>query len=144
MGQLINLEHIRLIQQEKLRTEALKRFPWQEMERMCRDYLEPMVRFWSEQKQYMVLELVYRLVFEVYVYGIREAKKAKAQRRYLIDQHTWDDVYHHFYQEECQKIVQETTHDFALFQWLDEWRCESVFILLENLARIWFIRGVQG
>ncbi|MBA4495924.1 hypothetical protein ACFO25_16415 [Paenactinomyces guangxiensis] len=143
MGQIIDLEQIRTVRRDRIRNEALKRFPWREMERISRDVLEPMVRFWSEKKRHILLELVYRSVYEAFVYGMLEAKNARGHLRDLSDSHTWDDIYRLFYQENCQQLMQQMVNQFAIFQWLDEWRCESVCLLLEYLIRVWFIEGLQ-
>ncbi|TCS94142.1 hypothetical protein [Hazenella coriacea] len=143
MAKVISLEQVRDQHMERVRRQALSHFPWSEMENITTDFVDPMTRFWSEQKKSILLDLIYRLGFEAYVYGILEAKRVRIDQRYLIPNHQLEDVYRLFYQEECQQLIHEVADDFSIWQWLDEWRCESLFILLEHLVQVLFVLGAR-
>lgn len=143
MAKVISLEQVRDQHKERVRRRALSHFPWPEMDKITHDLVEPMTRFWSEQKKYILLDLIYRLGFEAYVYGILEAKRVQTDRRYLAPDHQLEDVYRLFYQEECQQLIDQVADDFAIWNWLDEWRCESLYILLEHLVQVLFVMGAR-
>lgn len=143
MGNLVDLEVVRLLHYERIREEALRRFPWQEVEMISEGVLEPMTRFWSDSKQQMITELLYRLVYECYLFGMLENRRAHFYKKELGKSHAWEDVYVHFYQKECNQLVYRVAGDFAMNDWLDEWRCETIFVLLEDVARTWFLEGAQ-
>ncbi|SEN61618.1 hypothetical protein [Lihuaxuella thermophila] len=143
MGQIIDLELMRIVHQEKIRTKALNRFPWADMMKTTRELVEPMTHFWSEQKRTILLELVYRTAYEAFVWGILEAKRAREHLRASNEEQTLEDLYRRLYQGDGERLVYQLIQEFSLFGWLDEWSCESVLILLEDLVRRWFVRGAR-
>jgi hypothetical protein len=142
LGQVIYLEVQRFLRVERMRSLAYQLFSWKEMEALR--FLEPMIRFWSQEKQHILSELLYRSAFEIYFFGMMEAKKAQDWRRSLSSENSWDSVYLRFFQEKCHSIIQGVINDFTFFRWLEEWRVEALFILLQGLACSWFVKGVQG
>jgi hypothetical protein len=143
VGEIVDFEQKYNERREKIRVEALRNFPWNEVEHFRVEAVEPIIQPLSEQKRTILLELVYRLIFEAYAYGMSEAKKAHAFKRGLSQEVDWDTVYLHVYKKAGEQLIQKTIHDFAVFYWMEEWNSQSVYFLFEDILQCWFIEGVQ-
>ncbi|SFJ38868.1 hypothetical protein [Thermoflavimicrobium dichotomicum] len=142
-GEIIHFEQKYNERKEKLRVEALRTFPWSKVEYFRNEAVEPLLRSLSDQKRIILLEMIYRLIFEAYAFGIVESKKALSLKRGLSQEVGWDTVYLHFYKKQGELLIQATIHDFAIFYWLEEWNSQSFYFLFEDILQSWFIEGVQ-
>lgn len=138
MGEIIHMDTLRIKREEKLREYALSVFPWVEMEQVKVQWIEPLSLYWSPSRKWFLLELCYRLVFEAFVCGLEAARERKKTR--FIPQ-SRSDRFTAQHQAICQKLIEKLTTEFDAFQWLDEWSAEAVFILLDELAKNWFMKG---
>jgi hypothetical protein len=139
---IIQLKELAQERQEKIRDEALKKFPWHEIELYHQEMVEPLARYLSINKRIMLLEMVYRLGFEAFYLGMLERKSAYALKKRIKEEIDWEDIYIHHYRKEGDRLIQSILNSFSLFQWLDEWYAQSVLLVFEDLTRRWFIEGV--
>ncbi|RAL23291.1 hypothetical protein [Thermoflavimicrobium daqui] len=142
-GEIIDFEQKYSERKEKLRVEALRTFPWDEVESFRNEALEPIIRSLSDQKRIILLEMAYRLIFEAYAVGMVEAKKALSLKRGLSQEVDWNTVYLHFYKKLGEELIQETINDFAIFYWMEEWNSQSIYFLFEDIFQGWFIQGIK-
>ncbi len=77
MAQILYWDDWQIKRVEQIRMKALHRFPWSQLEKIKQDFIEPFTDYWSATRKTMLLELVYRIVYEAYVAGMIERKKAK-------------------------------------------------------------------
>jgi hypothetical protein len=141
VGEIIHIDSLRIKREEKLREYALDTFPWTEMERVKVKLIEPMTKYWPPSRKWLLMELCYRLVYEAFVCGLKEAKaQGKAPMMCKAESHHFTSRHH----AACQTLVEQLTKEFHVFQWLDEWSAESVFILLGELSKNWFMKGYAG
>jgi hypothetical protein len=140
---IVDIEHLRLQRDEKVRECALARFPWAEMERIKRDLVDPLTRFWPTSRKVILLELLYRLVFETYVEGMKEGHKKRVKKWFRLRPFSEQDDFLTAHQQICDRIAQNLMEEFCLFRWLDDWSSESVFILMQELGKQWFLKGRQ-
>lgn len=143
MAEIIDIEHLRIRRDEEIRECALSRFPWEEMERIKGELVDPLTRFWPASRKVILLELLYRLVFEAYVAGMKEGKK-DGWVKGIFFRNRKDDDLSLFGQKACDRLLKELMDEFNLHRWLDEWSAESVEILMQELGRQWFIMGKKA
>lgn len=143
MGRLIQFESIRADYEEQLRDRALMYFPWDEMEEVKRTQVFPLVRYWSRIKQNIVIEAMYRLVYDAYVWGMRSAKMARSIRLRILPEQPWERVYAHTFTKEGDELVHSCLAQFAIDHWLDERALTEVYLLSEGLVSHWFCQGVE-
>jgi hypothetical protein len=143
MAEIIDIEHLRIRRDEEIRECALTRFPWEEMDQIKSELVDPLTRFWPASRKVILLELLYRLVFEAYVAGMKEGKKDGWVRGFFFKKRTEDDL-SPFGQKVCDRLLKELTEEFNLYRCLDEWSVESVAILMQELGKQWFIKGKKA
>lgn len=170
MAQIIYWDEWQIKRDEQIRLKALHRFPWTHLKKIKQDFVDPFTHYWSESRKIMLLELVYRMVFESYVAGMIERKKAGKQKLALsnplensssqknskpkpkivslstsldliITQNDPVDLFILNREKICRQLTDQLVKEFSIFRWIDEWSVESVLILLEELSRIWFQKG---
>ncbi|MXQ54685.1 hypothetical protein [Shimazuella alba] len=143
MGRLIQFETLRAAYEEQLRDRALMYFPWDEMEEVKKKQVFPLVRYWSRVKQNIVLEAVYRLVYDAYVWGMRSAKTARSLRMREFQDTPWERIYARNFTDEGYDLVKSCLSQFAVEHWLDERSLTDVYLLGEGLVIHWFCQGVE-
>lgn len=143
MGRLIPFETIRATYEEQLRDRALNYFPWDEMDNIKKTQVFPIVRYWSRVKQNIVLEAIYRLVYDAYVWGMRSAKAARAIRMREKHEEAWERIYAKYFTEEGNELVKSCMAQFAVEHWLDEASLVEIYLLGEGLVIHWFCQGVD-
>ncbi|MCH5585995.1 hypothetical protein MK805_13695 [Shimazuella sp. AN120528] len=144
MGRLIQFETLRATYEEQLRDRALNYFPWDEMDNIKKTQVFPIVRYWSRVKQNIVLEAVYRLVYDAYVWGMRSAKAARAIRMREFADESWERIYAKHFTEEGYELVKSCMAQFAVEHWLDERALTEIYLLGEGLVIHWFCQGVEA
>lgn len=77
MAQILYWDDWQIRRDEQIRMKALHCFPWPQLEKIKRDFIDPFTDYWSATRKIMLLELVYRIVYEAYVAGMIERKKAR-------------------------------------------------------------------
>jgi hypothetical protein len=137
VGEIIHIDSLRIKKEAALRQDALDAFPWDEMEWVKANLIEPMVKYWPASRKWLLLELCYRLAYEAFVCGMKEAKWRRPSRMFQEA----PDVFAPRHQAHCQQLMEQLTKEFHVFQWLDEWSAESVFMLLAELSKNWFMKG---
>ncbi|MGA8943662.1 MAG: hypothetical protein WB502_13270 [Thermoactinomyces sp.] len=80
MAQILYWDDWQIKRDEQIRMKALQRFPWSHLEKIKRDFIDPFTDYWSASKKIMLLELVYRIVYEAYAAGMLERKKTGKSR----------------------------------------------------------------
>lgn len=130
MGQLIYLEHIKIEQEKKIRSEVLKQFPWQEIVSINQYFIAPMVELWGEPKQVIVKEAVFRLVFEAFILGVK-ARIRRSSKQWEEDQ-------------EVSQLVQDVMDAFSMFRVFPYRKRTSLRMLFTSIAEEWYIRGVRS
>jgi hypothetical protein len=143
MGRLIQFETLRAEYEEGLRDRALNYFPWDEMDEIKKKQVFPIVRYWSRVKQNIVLEAVYRLVYDAYVWGMRSAKAARAIRMHQCPDDPWERIYAKNFTEDGYDLVKSCLAQFAVEHWLDERSLTEIYLLGEGLVIHWFCQGVD-
>ncbi|WP_028777757.1 hypothetical protein [Shimazuella kribbensis] len=143
MGRLIPFETLRAAYEEGLRDRALNYFPWDEMDEIKKKQVFPLVRYWSRVKQNIVLEAVYRLVYDAYVWGMRSAKAARAIRMHQSSDDPWERIYSKNFTEDGYDLVKSCLAQFAVEHWLDERSLTEIYLLGEGLVIHWFCQGVE-
>lgn len=143
MGRLIQFETLRAAYEEQLRDRALNYFPWDEMDRIKKTQVFPIVRYWSRVKQNIVLEAIYRLVYDAYVWGMRSAKAARAIRMRELTDEPWERIYAKHFSIEGYELVKSCMAQFAVEHWLDERSLTEIYLLGEGLVTHWFCQGVE-
>jgi hypothetical protein len=143
MGRLIQFETLRATYEEQLRDRALNYFPWDEMDNIKKTQVFPIVRYWSRVKQNIVLEAIYRLVYDAYVWGMRSAKAARAIRMREFQSDAWERIYAKYFTEEGYDLVKSCMAQFAVEHWLDERSLTQIYLLGEGLVIHWFCQGVK-
>ena len=76
MAQIFYWDEWQIKREEQIRLKALNQFPWSQLKKIKEDFVDPFTHYWPELRKIMLLELVYRMVFESYAAGMIERKKA--------------------------------------------------------------------
>ncbi|MBA4603208.1 hypothetical protein [Thermoactinomyces mirandus] len=84
MAQILYWDDWQIRRNEQIRIKALYLFPWSQLEKIKQDFIDPFTNYWSATRKIMLLELVYRIVYEAYVAGMIERKKAGKTRYPVI------------------------------------------------------------
>jgi hypothetical protein len=142
MGRLIEFESLRAEYEEQLRDRALMYFPWDAMDEMKRTEVFPLIRYWPRVKQNIVIEAMYRLVYDAYVWGMRSAKMARSIRLRVLPREPWERVYAHAFTKEGYELVQSCFAQFAVQHWLEGRALIDVYTLGEGFVAHWFCHGV--
>lgn len=143
MGRLIQFEAIKADHEELLRERALQYFPWDEMDEVKRTQVFPLIRYWPRVKQNIVIEAIYRLVYDAYVWGMRSAKLVRSIQLRELPGESWERVYAHSFTQEGYELVQSCLSQFAIEHWLEEHALTEVYLLGEGLVSYWFCQGVE-
>jgi|GEM_PF-5156336 len=137
MGQVISIEQLKIEREQKLRSYAFKHFPWQELELIQLYILQPLCEGWSKQKQIIVTEATYRLVFDAYFLGLKARKKRKSLKKISVI----DD---RIFAEEIRRLIENVMCDFMIPRCFSRQQRESMQILFQSLAQEWFLCGLVG
>jgi hypothetical protein len=143
MGRLIQFETLKATYEEEIRERALTYFPWEEMDEIRKTQVFPLIRNWSRVKQNIVLEAIYRLVYDAYAWGMRSAKAARALRMRFMPDEPWQRVYARYFCEEGYALVTSCLAQFAVERWLDERALTEIYVLGEGMVIHWFCQGVE-
>ncbi len=143
MGTVIQFEALKADYEEQLRDRALIYFPWDEMDDVKRKQIFPLIRSWTRVKQNIVIEAIYRLVYDAYVWGMRSAKMARVIRLREFPDEPWERVYAHAFTTEGYELVQSCLSQFAAPRLLDKQSFLDVSTLGEGLVAHWFCQGVN-
>mgnify|MGYP007126050160 CR=1 FL=1 len=171
VAQIFYWDEWQIKREEQIRLKALNRFPWSQLKKIKEDFVDPFTHYWPESSKIMLLELVYRMVFEAYAAGMIERKKAGRQKVtfsqpfdaasrtshcnqpeektislseslcLIVTQNDPVDVFITNREKICSQLTDQLVKEFSIFRWMDEWNVQSVMILLEELSRIWFQKG---
>lgn len=139
MGQIIYIEQVKIEQDQKIRSYALRHFPWEEMDLIQQYMINPLIENWSKQRQIIITEASFRLVFEAYIFGIRGQKKRKDSNK--CSNHP---VYDHLYDRKIDQLVDRVMEDFLIYRLFPHQTKESMHILFRSLAEEWFLRGLMS
>ncbi|WP_124726435.1 hypothetical protein [Staphylospora marina] len=132
MGSVIHMSELRAAREEQLRLTALRLFPWDEMDRVCRRRLSPFYGGLSEQKRVILLEMTYRLAYEAFLSGMRNSLKTKKRIRPSEEQIS----------VEVRRLVREVKGEFGGgARWIGEGG--TLEFLLMTVAEEWFGKGTQ-
>lgn len=143
MGKLIQFEAIKADYEEQIRDRALIQFPWDEMDEIKRKQVFPLIRNWPRVKQNILIEAIYRLVYDAYVWGMRSAKMARAIRLRMLPDEPWERIYAHAFTKDGYELIQSCLAQFAVERWLDECALTEVYTLGEGMVVHWFCQGVM-
>jgi hypothetical protein len=143
MGRIIPIESLQAAHEEQIRDRALIYFPWDELEEVKKQQVFPLVRYWPRVKQNIVLEAIYRLVYDAYVWGMRSAKGARVIRMRQFPDDPWERIYAQNFTHEGYELVQSIMAQFAVAHWLDEQALTDIYLLGEGLVIHWFCQGVE-
>lgn len=135
MGQIIAFEQLKIEREQKIRTYALKHFPWEEMDRIQLYILQPLSEGWSKQRQIIVLEAAYRLVFDAYFLGLQLQIKRRKRKKNKTEE------YDSFFEQDLCLLVEQIVSDFLIDRLFSRHKQESIQILFHSLAQEWFLRG---
>ncbi|MBS7531483.1 hypothetical protein IC619_013360 [Hazenella sp. IB182353] len=141
---MVEIEHLRLSRRISERQSLLTSFPYDEAELDLMQMVLPVMRDWSDTRKLRMLELFYRLMFEMYVYGFAERKRIPIHRQYLVPRHTWLDVYQLYYEETCTLICSEITAEFDVSAWLEPEHRAVWHSLFDRSSYVWFVKGAQS
>lgn len=133
MGQLIYLEQLKIEREQKIRSLAYKHFPWEEMDLIQLYILQPLSEEWSKQKQILVSEATYRLVFDAYLLGLKEKMRQSGSKK------TPNDIM----DQTMDLLIEQITTDFRIHRLFSPHHQESIQILFHSLAQEWFLRGLM-
>ena len=134
MGQVISIEQLKIEREQKIRSYALKHFPWQEMDLIQLYILQPLCEGWSKQRQIIVIEATYRLVFDAYFLGLKARKKRKGVKKTSV-------VNDRIFAKEIRLLIENVMRDFMISRFFSRRKRESIQILFQSLAQEWYLRG---
>jgi hypothetical protein len=143
VAKIISLEARRAEHSERMRRQALAGFPWNELTEYTRVILNPVTSRLPVNKRWIVEESVYRLAYESFLLGIQASRRVYWEVRGGAEKSLWKEIVERDFRAEGDRLISQTAHDFQLFQVLDEWLCQSVLVVLEDLMPRWLIRGVE-
>lgn len=136
MSQIVYIEQLRIEREQKIRSYALSNFPWEEMELIQQYIIHPLSEDWSKQRQIIIAEAAFRLVFEAYILGLSEQKKGRTGKKRSND-FTYDSLDD---QKICQ-LIQKIMEDFVIYRFFSYQTQESIRVIFHSLAQEWFLRG---
>lgn len=136
MGQIIYMEQVKIERDQQIRSYALKHFPWEEMDLVQQYMIDPLSENWSKQKQIIVTEASFRLVFEAYVLGLQgQKKKIGANKR--LNHFEYD----HHDDDKLDQLIKKVMEDFSFYHLFPYQTLESIQIMFFSLAQEWYLRG---
>lgn len=135
MGQIISIEQLKIEREQKIRADALKHFPWEEMDLIQLYILKPLSEEWSNQRQILVLEATYRLVFDAYFWGLKAKKKQKGAKKSSI-------AYDPSFEQRIEGLIEQVMDDFLIQHYFSSQKQASIQTIFHSLAQEWFLRGL--
>jgi hypothetical protein len=113
------------------------------MDEIRKTQVFPLICKWPRVKQNIMLEAIYRLVYDAYVWGMRSAKAARALRMRFMPKEPWQRVYARYFSEDGYALVTSCFAQFAVERWLDKQVLTEIYALGEGMVIHWFCQGVE-
>jgi hypothetical protein len=140
MENVINFEEASRRQKLLFRKKAEQTMDINDLQNELDYWLSPIAAHLTQLQAFLVNEAMTRGVTDAFAHGLKYAKYC---RRELRDpSSSTEQIYDKRYALEMDGLIRDICHQYRLFYYLNDWDLYSLQLVMEQLVKQWFVKGL--